>query len=262
MPVDLLNIFILVIAGFASGLFISICSGTAAGYMIPILTVFLGKSIHNSIGSSLFIDSIVGLSAGVIYLRKGKTKIKIVLPLIVSTSIGAFVGSFFTSAAPERGLNIYIAVALILFGVGLIYNGFQKNVNFVKSKYAFSFFKKHKFFLLVFAGLIIGLMSGFTGFGGAGFISIGLIFIFDLDLHTSIGTSLIVMFFLAGFGSLGHIVLNEFVWDAVLISAPAAIFGSVFGSLFANRINEDVLARSIGFIMLILGFAIFIHLAL
>ncbi len=260
MVIDGYLILLLFAAGFGSGLFISICSGTAAGYMIPILTIFAGKSVHESIGTSLFVDSIVGLSSGLIFLKKGKTLLKPLIPLIISSAIGAFIGSFFTSYAPERGLNIYIGVVLLVFGVNLVYNGFQRNVDFVKSKYSFTFFKKHKLLVLITAGLIIGIMSGFTGFSGAGFIAIGLIFIYDYDLHTAIGSSLVVMFFLAGTGTVGHIISNEIIWVAVIIAGIGAVIGSFIGSNFANKINEDILGRIIGFIMLVLGVAIFIRL--
>ena len=260
MPTDLIMLFFLFLTGFTSGLFVSICSGTAASFMIPILTVFLGKSIHKSIGTSLFLDSIIGISAGLFFLRKGKTKLKVVIPIIVTSSIGAVIGSFFTSYAPERGLNIYFGVVLILFGISLMYNGYQKNVDFIKSKYSFTFLKKHKFILLLISGFIIGILSGLTGFGGAGFIAIGLIFIFDFDLHTAIGTSLIAMFFLAGFGALGHIVLDEFFWDAALIAGSGGLIGALTGSFFANKINEDILGRAIGVIMMILGIVIFLRL--
>jgi len=253
MHLDIYSIIFLLSAGFGSGLFVSICSGTAAGYMIPILTI-LGSSIHKSIGTSLFVDSLVGLSAGLIFLKKGKTKVRSVLPVIFFSAIGAFIGSFFTSYAPERGLNIYILIVLFVFGINLMYNGYTKNIDFIKSKYSFTFFKKYKTYIFVILGFSLGFSSGLTGFGGAGLLALGFIFVFDYDLHTSIGTSLIIMFFLAGFGAIGHVALNEFIWEAGLIAGLAAVIGASVGSLFANKINEDILARVIGLIMLVLGF--------
>ncbi len=253
MPLDISSIIILLVTGFTSGLFVSICSGTAAGYMIPILTVFLGNSIHKSIGTSLFIDSIIGLSAGIIFIKRGKSKINSVLPIIFFSAMGALLGSFFTSYAPERGLNIYILVVLLIFGINLMYNGYQKNVDFIKSKYTFSFLKKYKKTVFIILGFSLGFSSGLTGFGGAGILAIGMVFVFDYDLHTAIGTSLIIMFFLAGSSAIGHIILGEFILLAALIAGFAAVAGAFIGSTFANRINENVLARIIGLIMLILG---------
>ena len=262
MDVDILFASVLLIAGFASGLFVSICSGTVAGYMIPTLTVFLGKSIHKSIGTSLFIDSIVALIAGLVFLRNGKIKLKPVILILVSSVIGGFIGSFFTSSVPETGLTIYIGVMLLLFGINVLYNGVQKNVDFVKSKYSFSFFKKYKIPLFVISGFITGIMSGFTGFGGSFFIAIGLIFILDYDLHTAIGTSLLVMFFLAASASIGHIIKDNFLLDAALIAGIAALFGAALGSFISNKINEEKLGKIIGLIMLLLGIAIFARMFL
>ena len=262
MVLDPLLILVLLLAGFGSGLFVSICSGTAAGYMIPILTVFLGKSIHKSIGTSLFIDSIVALTAALIFLRNGKIKLKPVLLLLIFSVIGAFLGSFLTSSAPEAGLTIYIGIILLLFGINLVYNGVQKNVDFIKSKYSFSFFKKYKTILFIVFGFTTGLMSGFTGFGGSGFIALGLIFILDYDLHTAIGTSLLVMFFLAGSASIGHIIRDNFILEYALIAGVAALFGAVLGSSIANKVDEKRLGRIIGIIMVLLGIAVFVRMIL
>lgn len=260
MSIDLPSVLLLLAAGFSSGLFISICGGTAAGYVIPILTLFLGKTIHKSIGTSLSIDSVVSLTAGLIFLANGKTKLRPIAFTIIPCVSGAFLGSFLTSSAPESGLNLYVGFVLVIFGLNLSYNGVQKNIEFVKSKYSFDFFRKYKNIIFVVAGFGIGLTSGFTGFGGSGFIALGLIFILDYDLHTAIGSSLLIMFFLAGFGSIGHIINGNFLYDAALIVGFAAVLGAIIGSCFANRIDENKLGRIIGIIMLILGIAVFVRL--
>lgn len=262
MYIDLMSLVIILLAGFGSGVFVSLCSGTVAGYMIPVLTAFLGKSIHKSIGTSLFVDSIVALTAGLIFLRNGKTKLKPVLLLVLFSVFGAFLGSFFTDRAPETGLNLYIGILLLVFGVNLICNGVRKNVSFIKSKYSFNFFIKHKNFSFIVFGFIIGIMSGFTGFGGSGFIAIGLIFILDYDLHTSIGTSLLVMFFLAGVASFAHFLKENFLLDVALIAGVAALFGAVFGSFIANKVDEERLGKIIGVILVILGIAVFVRMFL
>lgn len=257
MSPDILVALSLLIAGFISGLFLGICSGTAAGIMIPFLTVFLGNTIHKSIGTSLSIDSLVGLTAGLIFFRNKKVKLKSTFPIILSAVIGAVIGAFFTSKSSETGLNIYIGVILLIFGLNLMYNGVQKNVDFVKSKYSFDLFKKHKILVFISGGFLIGLISGFTGFGGGAFVVIGLVFILDYNLHSAIGTSLLIMFFIAGTGTIVHIARDEFILSQASIAIPAAVFGAAIGSLFANKINENILGRLIGVLMFVLGIAIF-----
>ena len=182
------------------------------------------------------------------------------MPIIVFSIMGAVIGSFFTSSAPETGLNIYIGILLLVFGIVLMYNGVQKNVDFIKSKYSFDFLKKNKTLVFVVGGFLVGLFSGFTGFGGAAFVAVGLIFILDFDLHTAIGTSLLVMFFIATSGTIGHVIRNDFIFDVGLISGMAAITGALAGSLFANKINEDKLGRIIGLLLLTLGILLFFRL--
>ena len=260
MAIELLDALILIISGFGAGLFVSICSGTAAGYMIPILTVFLGKTIHKSIGTSLFIDCVVALSAGIIFLKNKKVKLKPMLLVIIFSSIGAVIGSNFTSSVPSTGLSIYIGIVLLVFGFSFIIYGVHKNIEYIKSKYSFNIFKKYKTIIFALAGFSIGLSSGFTGFGGAALIAFGLIFVLEYDLHTAIGTSLVVMFFLAGFGSIGHILKNNFLYESAMYAAPFAIIGALTGSLVANKIDEEKLGKVIGIIFIFLGIAILANL--
>jgi hypothetical protein len=257
MLFDFTSLLLLIVAGFIGGLFVSICSGTAAAYIIPMLTIFFGKSIHKTIGTSLFVDSVISLSAGLVFLKKGKARLKEVIFIIILSSIGAFIGSYFTSRATESGLNLYFGIVLILFGINLTYNGLQKNLDFIKSKYSFSFFKKYKIPIFIIGGFLIGFISGLTGFGGAGFIALALVIIYDYDIHTAIGTSLLVMFFLAGSASFSHFLREEFIMNAAIISGFAAIFGAIIGSLYANKIDEEKLVKVIGLIYLLIGIILF-----
>jgi len=78
---DYLNGFIILITGWLSGLYVGIASGTAEAFMIPILTIFIGSTVYQAIGTSLVVDSIIGLTAGLIFLRKGNVNFRPVIIL-------------------------------------------------------------------------------------------------------------------------------------------------------------------------------------
>jgi len=91
-------IFILpILAGFVSGIFVGAASGTAASLMIPILTVFMGFPLYRSIGTSLFVDCMIGVTAGMVFLKNKNIDIKSSKILIITGVTGAVVGSQFTA---------------------------------------------------------------------------------------------------------------------------------------------------------------------
>jgi len=256
---DYLTIIILIASGFWSGVFVGMGSGTTAAIMITCLTVLLNRSVHNSIGTSLLIDSIIGIIAGLIFLRKGNVRLRSCILLIFTGSIGSFLGSRFTSAAPESWLLLSIGILLILMGCSFITKGVQRNIDYVGSKINIKRFQENKNAFFIIFGLVAGFGSGFSGMGIGGIVALVLILILGYNIHTAVGTALIMMFFISGSGAIGHVLNDEIIFGAALVAGSAAIVGAVFGSLIANKIDEDKLGRVIGVIIAILGIAIFLR---
>jgi len=253
---------LLFIFGFGSGISVGIASGTSGSFLIPCLTIFIGHSIHRAIGTSLLVDCIIGGVAGLIFFKNGHVDMRSGFLLVVAGVIGAILGSRFTSGASPLGLSIFIGLLLIFIGVNFIMNGVQRNVDFVEERINLNFFKDNKTLSFIICGFIIGLASGFSGVGGGGMVALFLIFILGYDIHTAIGTSLIMMFFIAGSGAVGHFLNNEVIISAALIAGFGAIIGAVSGSVVANKVDENKLGRLIGVIFIVLGIALFLNMLL
>jgi uncharacterized membrane protein YfcA len=257
---DYLNGFLLFITGWLSGIYVGIASGTAEAFILPIMTIFIGSSVYQAIGTSLFVDCAIGLVAGIIFFRKGNVNFRPVIILSFCGVIAAFIGTNFTAGASESALKGLIAFILIIFGINLLLNGFKKNVDYIQSKIKFTWFKNNKIYSLIFFGTLIGFASGFTGMGSSGAVTLVLIFILGYDLHTAIGTSLLMMFFITGSGAIGHGLLGNFIFDAALIAGLGAVIGAASGSFVANKIDEDKLGRLIGAILTVIGVIFIIKL--
>lgn len=247
------TLILIILSGFFGGVFVGIASGTAAVFVIPCLTVFLGYSIHQATGTNLFVDCVIGGVAGSIFLLNKNVELRSTSLLVVTGGIGAFMGSRFTSAAPEYTLTVFIGLFLIAIGISFLVNGIRKNVKYIESKINFRVLRNHKLLSITVFGFIVGLISGFSGIGGSGMVAILLIFVLGYGIHTAIGTSLFMMFFIAGSGALSHMFNNELLFDAALIAGGAAATGAVFGGVFANNIDEDKLGGFIGAVVLLSG---------
>jgi len=251
-----LTIIFLLACGFGSGIFVSLSSGTAASIMIPCFTILIGYSIHLAIGTSLVIDCFIGAIAGLVFLKNGNVDMRSGLLLAITGVIGAFIGSRFTSGTPASGLGLFVASLLIITGLTFLIRGIRKNIDYIHGKINLDIFKERKIPFLVIFGLIIGLASGFSGMGGSRMVAVVLIFILGYDVHKAIGTSLLMMVFIAGAGVIGHSINNEVIFSSALLAAPAAALGALSGSLVANRVDEDKLGKIVGVIIIILGMII------
>lgn len=256
MMLDVTTIVLLLLFGFGSGIFVGTAAGTAASFLIPGLTILIGYSTHEAIGTSLAVDCIIGIIAGYTFIKNKYVNLKSSFLLVIAGILGSLIGSSFTSKAPEWILNIAIGCFLLFIGFNFVRKGVKKNVNVIEEKINFSFFRHHHLFSFLLLGSIIGVMSGFIGIGGSRMLSLILIFVMGYSLHQAIGTSLVMMVFIAGSGAINHGFHGEIVIPAFFILAISATIGAFIGSHLANKINEERLARIVGIIIFLLGLII------
>ena len=99
---DYVNAFLLLVSGFGSGIYVGIASGTAEAFMIPCLTIFIGGTIYQAIGTSLVVDCVIGGVAGLIFLKKGNVDFRPVAVPAIAGVIGAFTCAFYNQVHPNQ----------------------------------------------------------------------------------------------------------------------------------------------------------------
>ncbi len=250
---SLVEVAMLLAFGFGAGLFVGTASGTAGSILIPSFTLLIGYATPDAIGTSLAVDCVIGAVAGAVYLKNRHVDIKPAMLLVVAGLAGALLGSRFTSYTPEAGLNAILGCFLVAVGATLIKNGARKNIRYISRNIKSRFFARHKLASFLALGLVVGLISGFIGMGGGRMLALILIFVVGYRVHTAIGTSLVMMVFIAGTGAATHAFAGEIVLRAVALAGVGAAAGALVSSHVANRINEDTLARAVGVIVLTLG---------
>jgi hypothetical protein len=250
---DILQAIILIIAGFFSGLFLGMGSGTTGAILITSLTVLLGYSIHQSIGTSLLIDCLIGSIAGIMYFRKNNTNLRPAVVIGIFGAIGSFLGSQFTSQTPELVLILLLSVLLIILGIIFLAKGVRTNIEFVRTKMKIHTLKKYTLIIFILFSVIAGFANGFTGMGSGGIIALGLLLFLEYDLVIAIGTSLLLLVFISGAGAVGHILKNEIIYPIVFMVGVFATIGAIIGSVYSQKINEKKLGRLVGAIIIIMG---------
>lgn len=109
--------------------------------------------------------------------------------------------------------------------------------------------------LLVIIGILAGLLSGLVGVGG-GIIMVPLFVLFlGLTQHNAQGLSLAVMLppvtFLAVYNY--HKAGGGIDWRAALIVSVLFVIGGYFGSKIALQIDQRMLKKIFGFVMLVVS---------
>ncbi|MBD3252987.1 TSUP family transporter [Candidatus Pacearchaeota archaeon] len=238
---------ILLIAGIGAGIVTGLVGASAVVFSAPLLIMFLGYSPYSAIAFSLATDVVASIVATIIYHRNKNLRLKESLFLLLSALIGVVAGSFISLGIPSKTLGIATGIGIALAGLG-IYKRKTQN----KSKEVIIFRKNRGFFIVLF-GLIIGLIAGIFGAGGGIMILLVLVLVLNYKTHQAIGTSVLLMIFIALFGATAHFINIEFSLLNLFILSFGALFGSLFAARYANKIDEKKLNRIVGVIVIVIG---------
>ncbi|WP_106765888.1 sulfite exporter TauE/SafE family protein [Paenibacillus faecalis] len=93
--------------------------------------------------------------------------------------------------------------------------------------------------MIFFTMLVMGIILGFVGAGGSGFIIALLVTIFNIPVHTALGTSIAAMVFTMISGSISHMREKNTVPSAGLAVGLFGAAGAYAGSFVARLIPEE-----------------------
>lgn len=89
--------------------------------------------------------------------------------------------------------------------------------------------------------VLLGLLLGFVGAGGSGFIIAILTVVFGYPIHTALGTALAAMFFSSLSGSVSHYREGNIMLKSGAVAGLAGAAGAWYSSSWSSLIPEDKL---------------------
>jgi uncharacterized protein len=251
----LVKILILVAIGLLTGTVTAISAGSGVTVVVPLLTIFMGYTIHAAIGTSLLVDVIASIIVAYHYYRFGKIDLKSGGWLAVGAIVGAQAGSHFASLIPQGGLKGAFSIFIIISGLSFFYRAYGKrklSLEVLKIEH-----KVLRVVVIILLGLFIGLSTGLFGTGGGATILVVLIYVLDFPIHTAIGTATALMAITAASGVIGYTIQGHIPWlDGIIIGLAAMASGSLFSKV-ANRASEKSLNVAVGAIFITIGIAMF-----
>ena len=239
-----------VLAGTVTGL----AGASGVIVVVPLLSILLDFSVHQSIGTSLLVDVIASSGALIIYRRYGNVELMGVW-MALSSVLGAQLGAMFSAYTPEWGLGWGFGIFLLLTGLAMCRG--KGNIEAILTKLPKINYgeanKSLRILIVGIAGLIIGVIAGIFGAGGGIMFLITLIIVFNLPLHKAIGTSTLIMLVTAFSGAVGYALHGYLRPTYGIIAGIGAIIGSTLTAKIANRTEERKLARVVGALFIALG---------
>jgi uncharacterized protein len=93
---------------------------------------------------------------------------------------------------------------------------------------------------------VVGLLIGFVGAGGAGIAVAILTTLFQLPVHTAIGTALAAMLFVTLFGAISHHREGSIALRLGLVVGLAGAVGAIFGADSSQAVSDRTLGIAAG----------------
>ena len=238
--------FELILLGLLVGGITGITGASGVLIMVPIFSTFFNIPLPVILGTSLFVDVIASVSVSFAYARAKNLDIKGTLWILIGALVGAQVGSFFVVSVSKIFIMFVLSLCLIFFSIKMWRSGFSKYKDkalFVPEKISVSLETPIG---MILSGLVMGLTTGIFGAGGGLTIFIFLYYFLKFPLKKAVGTSTFIMLLTALSGVIGYAKNGNLDISFGIIVGVSAAVGGILSSIFANKINEQFLARIIG----------------
>ncbi|SRR6266567_839072 len=219
------------LVGLALGL-----AGIGSVFAVPLLVYGLGLGPHAAVCVSMVAVVAIAL---VVYARKSRValiEVRIGIAVAAGGVIGAPLGVWISKQLPPKLLLLLFAVLAAVIGLRMLLTGKASEISSdgyppprPQAKLQVS---EHRPAVMIFVGLIAGVLSGLLGVGGGSFIIPALLFFGGIEIHRAIATSLPVVALISFVAMAGHFIAGQ--RPPLMLSGLFAV-GGVIGVELGSR---------------------------
>jgi uncharacterized membrane protein YfcA len=215
---------------FVTGLFAGFIGSQAGGgglLTLPVL-LFIGLPAPVAIGTNRFSAMFLTLSATIQYIKKGKTKLKSILPYAILAMAGSLLGANIILNIDEILLKRIIALVLIATIIVFLY---KKDLGLIDKKIKVNKKKKIGLSLLIF---IISIYGGAIGVAAATIFTFTFV-LFGKSFTQGMGYSLFLGFVLSLSATIFFIYAGVIEYKLAIPMAAGVSIGAWTGAKFAIK---------------------------
>ena len=252
------ELVIAVLSGLLAGFGTGFAGLSAAVFIAPMLSSFLGVDSFSSIGIALASDILASAASAAAYYKHGNIDLKrsriLFIAVLAFAVLGSVISHLFTGLElGESFMGWWLIAATFILGLKLLLfpakadNALSKKILLPETM------------LIFLCGAYIGFVCGFQGTGGGLMLLFLLNILMGMEFKKAVGTSVFIMSFTALIGAISHFTLRGIPdLKLLLLCVFFTLVGARIASVIANRISSVLLKRITGGMMAVSGIAMII----
>lgn len=243
-----------ILSGMAGGVLTGMAGLTAAMVLTPILCGVCGWSGYDAVTLSLIANVPSAMVTCYTFYKNGNIDMKRGMPMAAVSFAGAIVGSYLGylfSMVSENGISYFVIISNLFMALKFCLPSKPKKENLTAAQARKA---KTKTLIAMVLGLLIGIECGFMGSAGGALMLMVLTMVLGMDTKLAVGTSSMIMTLVALTGAVSHVAMGASV-DLIpgIVVTVMCTIGAVGSARFANTVDEKVLNRSAGAVLIVVS---------
>ncbi|MEV4828629.1 sulfite exporter TauE/SafE family protein [Micromonospora sp. CA-248260] len=237
----LLTVGLAVLIGVSLGLL----GGGGSILAVPLLVYVADLPVREAIATSLLVVGVTSLVGVLPHARAHRVRWRTGLVFGLAGMAGAYAGGRLSGHLPPTLLLTGFAVLMLATAAAMIRG--RRTTGKAAGP------RELPLARVLADGAVVGLATGLVGAGGGFLVVPALALLGGLPVPVAIGTSLLVIAMKSFAGLAGYLWTVDINWPLAAAVTVAAVLGSLLGGLLTSRVPADVLRRSFGWFVLVMG---------
>ncbi|NYF60012.1 sulfite exporter TauE/SafE family protein [Micromonospora purpureochromogenes] len=236
-----LTIALAVLIGVSLGLL----GGGGSILAVPLLVYVADMPAKEAIATSLLVVGATSAVGVLPHARAGRVRWRTGLIFGFSGMTGAYAGGRLAEFIPAGFLLTGFAVMMLATAIAMIRG--RRSAQGKPVPHELPVFR------VILDGIVVGLVTGLVGAGGGFLVVPALALLGGLPMPVAVGTSLVVIAMKSFAGLAGYLSSVSINWGLAAAVTVAAVAGSFVGGRLAGRIPADILRKSFGWFVVVMG---------
>jgi len=237
------------------GILLGLLGGGGSILTVPVLVYAADIPAKSAIIMSLIVVACTSLIATYNHARQKHVCWKTGAIFGSAGMLGAFLGGRLSAYIPGVLLLVLLGIVMLAASLSMIFR--KKSPRLTTSHTCLentSFCPMELPILAILLdGFFLGIITGLVGVGGGFLLVPALTHLAALPIHAAIGTSLFIIALQSSAGLAGHASHLNIDFELTALITSLAIVGSFMGSKIAPYISANLLKRSFGYFVLLIG---------
>lgn len=241
------------------GLLLGLLGGGGSVLTVPVLVYWVGMEPRTAMATSLVLVLATSLTAIISHARAGRVCWKTGGLFGTSGMLGAYLGGRLAAFIPGGVLLLIFAAIMLGTAIAMLR---RRSLGGEDRQISGFCPRRLPLWAVLFDGFGVGAIAGLVGAGGGFLVVPALTLLGGLPMYAAIGTSLMVVAMQSSAALAGYITHITLDLHLTVLITLAAVSGSLFGGLFANRISQSHLRRGFGvFVLLVASYLLYRELS-